>query len=201
MDPVPILERIVKRPNPGDLLSLQAYVLSQEEKADSPLARERAGSVLALLEDFYSYLVSLECKLEAQAFAELASKMDMGAVGGVVLQNMLDAGERLLEHVLIGGLSEALTVLASRQYVKAHNRELEALYRQAAWRLRLHFWRFSAARRPELAPSERAALVDSLFAPLLDKEARGDVKPVMLGWLFQVLLLGSVSAILSEQRP
>jgi hypothetical protein len=44
-------------------------------------------------------------------------------------------------------------------------------------------------------------LIDSLFAPLLDKQAPGDVKPVMLGWLFQVLLLGGLSAILSEQRP
>lgn len=85
-------------------------------------AREQAATALALLGDFYAYLVGLESKLEAHAFAELASKMDMGAVGGVVVENMLSAGEKLLERILVGGFSEALMVLASRQYVKAFKR-------------------------------------------------------------------------------
>jgi len=204
VDPASLLQRILTKPSCEDLLSLQSVVLSWEEKAVSPVARERATTALALLEDFHAYLVGLESKLEAHAFAELASKMDMGAVGGVVAENMLGAGEKLLERVLIGGFSEALTVLASRQYVKAFNRELEAFYRQVAWRLRAHLWRFSAARRPQLAPSERSILIDSLFTPLLDKKTPSQAKPVVLGCLFQVLLLGSLSPMLQgapEARP
>ncbi|MBZ5497999.1 MAG: hypothetical protein LAP85_16475 [Acidobacteriia bacterium] len=196
VDPVPLLQHILKKPSTGDLLSLQSILLSWEEKADSPPARERAATALALLGDFYGYLVGLETKLEAHAYAELASKMDVGAVGGVVAENVLGAGEKLLERVLIGGFSEALTVLASRQYVKAFNRELEAFYQQVAWQLRVHLWHFSAARRPELSPQERAAMIDSLFAPILDKKLPGEAKSVVLGCLFQVLLLGSLTSML-----
>ena len=196
MDATTLLQRILKKPSAGDLLSLQSILLAKEEKADSPLARDQSAAALALLEDFYCYLVGLESKLEAHRFAELASKMDMGAVGGVVAENMLGAGEKLLERVLIGGFSEALTVLASRQYIKAFNRELEAFYQQVAWRLRTHLWRFSAARRSELSPSERAALIGALFAPILDNKTPGEAKAIVLGYLFQVLLLGSLSSIL-----
>jgi hypothetical protein len=196
MDPMPLLQRIFTKPATGDLLSLQSVLLSMEEKADSPLTREQTAAALALLEDFHSYLVGLESKLEAHSFAELASKMDMVAVGGVVAENMLAAGDKLLERVLVGGLSEALTVLASRQYVKAFNRELEAFYHQVAWRQRAYLWRFSADRRPELPPSERAALIDALFAPILDRKAPSEAKSVVLGCLFQILLLGSLSSML-----
>jgi hypothetical protein len=196
MDPILLLQRILAKPCTRDLLSMQSILLSWEGTKDAPLAAEQVATALSVLGDFYCYLVGLESKLEAHAFAELASKMDMGAVGGVVAENMLGAGEKLLERILIGGMSEALMVLASRQYVKAFTRELEAFYQQVTWQLRAHFWRFSAARRPGLAPSERAALIDSLFAPVLNDRAPGNAKPLVLGCLFQLLLLGSLSPIL-----
>jgi hypothetical protein len=113
-----------------------------------------------------------------------------------VAENMLGAGEKLLERVLVGGLSEALMVMASRQYVKAFNRELTAFYQQVIWQLRAHFWRFSAARRPGLAPAVRASLIDSLFAPVLHDKAPGNAKALVLACLFQMLLLGALSPML-----
>lgn len=197
VDPALILQRILTKPNAGDLLALQCLLLSQEEKTAVPAERERIASTLALLEDFFSYLVGLESKLEAQAFAELASKMDMGAVGIVIADNVRGAGEKLLERALMGGLSETLMVLASRQYIKAFNRDLEAFFMQVAWQLRAHYWRLSAARRPQLPPAERTALIDSLLAPVFDKQASSGAKPVVLGFLFQVLLFGSLGGVLS----
>lgn len=196
MDPKPILQRILTKPATNDLLALQGILLFWEEKADAPLERERITSVLALLEDFYSYLVGLESKLEAHAFAELASKMDLGAVGVVIAGNIRDAGDRVMERVLMGGVSETLMLLSSRQYIKAFNRDLEAFFLQIAWQLRAHFWRFSAARCPRMVPSERAALIDTLFAPVFDPHASSEAKPVVLGCLFQVLLLGSMGGML-----
>jgi hypothetical protein len=199
MDPLLLLQRILTKPAAADLLSLQSILLSWECDTNSPLSQEQVATALALSGDFYCYLVGLESKLEAHSFAELASKMDMGAVGGVVAENMLGAGEKLLERVLIGGLSEALMVLASRQYVKAFTRELEAFYQQVIWQQRTHFWRLSAARCPQLGASARVALIDSLFAPILDKKAPSNAKPLVLGCLFQILLASVLSSMLPKE--
>jgi hypothetical protein len=193
MDPGPLLLRILAKPTAEDLIALQGVLLAREEAAASPAALQKSAVALGILEDFHAYLVGLESKLEARAFSEVASRMDMCAVGGVVAENVLAAGEKLMERILIGGLSEALMVLASRQYVKAFNRDLDAFYRQVAWQLRAHLWRFSAARRPEMESSERARLIDSLLVPLMKRDAAGAARPIVFGWLFQILLLGSVA--------
>jgi hypothetical protein len=197
VDPLLLLQRILKKPSTADLVSLQNELLSCEEKADTAQKRSQAASALSLLGDFYHYLIGLESKLEAHAFAEIASRMDMGAVGGVVAENMLGSKEKLLERVLIGGFSEILMVLASRQYVRAFDRELEAFYQAAAWQLRTHLWHFSAARRPELSLAQRASLIEAPFTPLLDPKTPGGAKSIALGCLFQVLLLDAVAPILS----
>lgn len=195
MDPLPVLQRILTRPSAGDLLCLQGVLLAKEEKAGTPRQREEAVSALELLGDFYCFLTGLESKLEAHAYAELASRMDMGAVGGVVAENVLGAGQKLIERILVGGFSEILMVLASRQYIKAFDRELNAFYQQVAWQLRIHLWHFSADRRPELSAAERAALIDGLFSAILDKNTPGGAKSVALGCLFQILLLATVARL------
>jgi hypothetical protein len=171
-------------------------MLGWQENARGAERHEQIGTALALLGDFYNFLTGLESKLEAHTYAEVASKMDMAAVGGVVAENVLGSGEKLMERVLIGGLSEFLMVLASRQYVKAFDRELGAFYQQVAWQLRAHLWRFSARERPEHAPAQRAALIDALINPLLDKSTPGEAKSIVLGCLFQVILLAEVAPLI-----
>jgi len=39
-------------------------------------------------------------------------------------------------------------------------------------------------------------LIGALFAPILDNKTPGEAKAIVLGYLFQVLLLGSLSSIL-----
>lgn len=196
MNPLPVLQRILKKPLAEDLVSLQSILLAWEAAAPEPERRERIGTTLALLGDFYVFLTGLESKLEAHTYAEIASRMDMAAVGGVVAENVLGSGEKLLERILIGGLSELLMVLASRQYIKAFDRELGAFYRQVAWQLRAHMWRFSARNRPGLSPAQRTALIDALFTSLLDSKTPGEAKSIVLGCLFQVSLLGAIAPIL-----
>lgn len=198
MDPVPLLQRIMAKPSASDLLSMQSVLLAWEERADSGAARARITAALELLESFHSYLVCLESKLEAHAFAELASKMDMGAVGVVIAQNIRGAGDQLMEKVLMGSLGEALMVMASRQYVKAFHRDLESFCRQITWQLRAHLWRFSAARRPDIPPQDRASMIEALFSPIVASEASNAAKPLFLGLLFQILLLASVSELLPD---
>jgi hypothetical protein len=196
MDPLPVLQRILKKPSAEDLVSLQGMLLAWEAEALEPERRERIATTLALLGDFHHFLTGLESKLEAHAYAEIASRMDMAAVGGVVAENVLASGGRLLERMLIGGLSELLMMLASRQYIKAFDRELGAFYRQVAWQLRAHLWRFSARNRPGLTPAQRTSLIDALFISLLDGKTPGEAKSIVLGFLFQVSLLGTIAPIL-----
>jgi hypothetical protein len=199
MDTLMLLRRVLAAPAAGNLLNLQAALLSVEKGADQE-QRFKISSALTVLDDFYDYIVELQGKLDAHAFAELASKLDIGAVGGVVLENIFDAGKHLMQRLLIGGLSETLMVLASRQYVKAYNRDLDAMHRQSAWRVRSHLWRLSAANRPELADESRTALVDALLAPVLEEDNPSELRAILLGRLFQVLLLCYVTAFLSKQE-
>jgi hypothetical protein len=171
------------------MLALQGALLSLESTASTAEQRSDVLSAQVVTDDFYSYLTELEGKLGAHAYAELASKLDIGAVGGVVLENMAEARDKLLQRVLIGALSEALMVLASRQYIKAYNRELDALHKQTAWKVRAHLWRLSARKRPELTPGDRTLMVNGLLAPLFHKDTPPEAKPILLGTLFQVLIL------------
>lgn len=198
MDIFSALWPVLTRPTPAELLALQAALLALEETAGSSRVQTSAGAALAVLGDFYGYLVGLDSKMEAHELAEVASRLDMGAVGGVALENLMESGEQFLERILLGGLSEVLMVLASRQYVRAFNREVDALHRQTAWQIRAHLWRFSAARRPAMSGQQRAALVDGLLAPVFEAQTSSEVKAALLGRLFQVLLLGHVLACKAE---
>ena len=189
MDLANLLRNVLQNPTPPAMLALQGALLASQSKANTAEEKGNAAIALAVLDDFYAYLTELESKLEAHAFAELASKLDIAAIGGVVLENIVEARDKMLQRILIGALSEALMVGASRQYVAAYSRELEALHRQAAWKVRAHLWRLSAAKRPELADERRRDLVDNLLAPLFRQDTPPEAKPVLLGALFQVLIL------------
>lgn len=189
-----LLERLLTEPTPADLVGLQTRLLAAESDPSRAAAARRA---LAVAGEFHTYLTELEAKSSARQYSELASLLDIGAVGGVALENLTEAGESLLQRMLLGGLSESLMVLASRQYVKAWGREMRPVYLRAAWFLRGELWRLSVAGRPDMAVEERAALVDGLLAPALD-DAADQVCVALLGRLFQVLLVIHLAGVLSD---
>jgi hypothetical protein len=190
-----LLARLFSQPTPADLLALQTRLLAAETESGR---REAARRALELAGAFYSYLTELEAKSTAREYSELASLLDMGAVGGVALENLAEAGQQLLQRLLLGGLSEALMVLASRQYVKAWSREMRPTHMQAVWFLRGELWRLSAAGRPDLSAEERAVLVDSLLRPALSDETADEVCIALLGRLFQVLLVVYLAQALAD---
>jgi hypothetical protein len=154
-----------------------------------PERAEAARRALDVAHEFYTYLSELQAKYSAREYSELASLLDIGAVGVVALENLVEAGEALLQGMLLGGLSEVLMVLASRQYVKAWSREITPVHMRAAWFLRAELWRLSAARQPGMSAEERAAVVDGLLGPALDGGAAEEVRMALFGRLFQMLLI------------
>jgi hypothetical protein len=181
-----LLGRLLTEPTPADLLALQTRLLAAEI---DPTRSDAARRALEVAREFHAYLSELEAKFGAREYSELASMLDVGAVGVVALENLTEAGEALLKRLLLGGLSEILMVFASRQYVKAWSRELRPIHMQAVWFLRGELWQLSVTGRPDISTEERAALVDGLLAPALDEDAADEVHVALLGRLFQVLLV------------
>jgi len=188
-----LLGRLLVEPSPSDLLALQTRLLVAEADPESANAARHA---LEVSREFHSYLSELEAKFGARQYSELASLLDIGAVGAVTLENLTETGESLKQRILLGGLSEVLMVMASRQYVKAWGREMQPIHQRAVWFLRAELWRLSVAGRPDIRPEERVALVDGLLAPAMEDEASDEVCLALLGRLFQILLIIHLARVL-----
>ena len=190
-----LLGRILVEPTPADLLALQTLLLVAEAE---PERRDTARRALDVVSEFYTYLGEIESKVSAREYSELASLLDIGAVGAVALGNLTEVGEALQQRMLLGALGEFLMVLASRQYVKAWDREIIPVHMRAAWFLRGELWRLSTTGRPDMPIEDRAALVDSLLAPALDDNEADEIRIGLLGRLFQELLVINLAQALSD---
>ena len=190
-----LLGRLLTEPSPADLLALQTRLLVAEADPERAAA---AGRALAVAREFHAYLSELEAKIGARQYSELASLLDIGAVGAVALENLIEASETLKQRLLLGGLSEVLMIAASRQYVRAWGREMKPVHMRAVWFLRAELWRLSIAGRPDLGAEERVALVDGLLAPALDGDAADEVCLALLGRLFQILLIIELAQVLPD---
>jgi hypothetical protein len=175
---------VLTRPTPAALVTLQGTLLASGPQGDvQTRALEVAGH-------FHAYLCDLQSKLGARAYSELASWLDIGAVGAVALESVV-ATERgkLFQSLLLGGLGEALMVAASRQYIKAWEIEAGLAHSRAAWFLSEALWHASSELQPEMAQDQRWQAIQSLLAPVDDPDVPGTSKALLLGRVFQILLL------------
>jgi hypothetical protein len=188
-----LVQQILTAPTPAVLWELYGRLLAAD--ADPPL--------LQMVEVFHHYLHDLQSKAEAQQFSELASLLDIGAVGGVAVQNLVggeahgEGADDLIKRFLLGTVSESLMVIASRQYVKGWQSELHSVHSQATWYLARELWSLSAEMQEDLPAEERWAHIDRLLAPARDPESPNEMKAVFLGRLFQILLLRRLAPLLS----
>ncbi len=189
-----ILDLILREPTPAALWALQGELLVREGSASEEEIPALRGAQEAAAE-FYLYLSELQSKTSARTFSELASLLDIGAVGAVAIENVITERENILEKLLLGGLGESLMVLASRQYIKAWEVEAGLVHRRAAWYLFEALWRLSAQNQPTLPPAERKDRIQALLAPCLDDDTPAALKVVLLVRLFQVLLLIHLSQV------
>lgn len=179
------LARVLAAPQPADLWELRASLLAAGVAPDA--------AVLAVVGGMHAYLTALQANLTAKGYAELASKLDITAVGAVALQALLTAEDRsspsFFARLLLGVAGEGLMVAASRQYVKGQAAEVTGIQRAAAWQLYDLWWQASCDMQPDLAPDERRRLLDNLFGPILAADHEQMQSCVMVGRLYQLLLL------------
>ena len=175
-----LIRQIATAPSPAVLWELYGHLLAAG--ADPAL--------LKMVETFHHYLCDLQSKATARQYAELASLLDIGAVGGVAIENLIGGGkEHLFQRFLLGTVSESLMVAASRQYVKGWQSELHSTHCQAAWFLAGELWRLSGEMQPDLPAEQRWESIKGLLNPARDAQTPNGAKAVLLGWLFQILLL------------
>ena len=187
------LRRVLSSPTAGDLWQLRSEML----EAGLP-AGARAWVVL---DEYHRFLDQIATATTSREYSDLASKLDIGSLSGIVLDRLLEPKDarQLTLSLLSGVLSEGLMVLATRQHVKAWGEGLAAVYRGAAWFLYAELWRWAEEQKPDLPASDRRELLDRLFEPVHSREEPGFPKAVLLGYLFQLLLVTYLSTELAPQ--
>ena len=186
-------QSILNKPTPTALLDLHGVLLAHG--ADSP-ARGRA---LELAGAFYDYLSELESKLAARDYSELASRLDIGAVGAVALENLLcGEGAEFWKRLALGGMAEGLMVAASRQYVKGWQVETSLVYNRATWHLSKALWQLSSETQADLADAQRWDAIQTLLAPAHDPEVPAADKALLLGRIYQLVLLSYLAQLLPQ---
>lgn len=188
------LAEVLKRPDPAALVGLQEALL-----ADAPAGAARSEALLTAGE-FHSYLLDLRGRLTARQFSELASWLDVAAMGLVAFEGFVAGQSADLVGMATGLLAEGVMVVASRQHIKAWEAEAEAAHDRAAWHLRGAYWRLSEAGQPDLAPAERLRRLRLLVAPA-ESRAVSSAKILLLGQLFQILLLVQTIPLLGASQP
>lgn len=154
------------------------------------------SSVWRVLDKFYAFINQLSATMSAHEFSKVATMLDIGAVGGVAIQNLLESDlepAELWRRLLAGGISESLMVLASRQYVKGAKAGMMGVCRATAWALYDEFWQLSTQLQPELDPAARRQLIDNLLSAIHDDAVPEVVKIGLNGRLFQILLVQHLS--------
>jgi hypothetical protein len=182
----PSLTEVMNSPTPDDLWRLRGDLLASGVPLES--------DTCALIGSFHDYVSRLVTGSASRDHSQLASKLDISAVSGVIIERLAatsEPSERAL-GLLSGAISEGLMALATRQHVHAWERELDAVHREAAWSLYEQLWRWTADRTPDLEPAHRRRLLDELFEPILEPESSGFVKAVLLGRLYQVAIASLV---------
>ncbi len=185
------IRSILSQPTPEALIALQGGLLASGTKGE---AAERA---LEIADHFHLYLSELQSKIAARDYSELASLLDIGAVGMVALENLIATEqEEFWQRLLLGGLAEGLMVAASRQYIKGWQTETGVVHSRAAWYLTEALWRASSELQPDLPAVQRWQAIQALLAPAYDPDVPAANKSVLLGRVFQMLLITYLARLL-----
>ncbi len=185
-----VVQPIMAGPTPDALVALQGALLALEVEGE---AVERA---LEIAGQFHTYLSELQSKITAKQYNEMASRLDIGAVGTVALENIVATKkEEFWKRLMLGGLGETLMVAASRQYIRAWDAETSLVHSHAVWYLSEALWRASRQMQPDLAPEQRWEAIQGLLAPACAADTPAAAKAVLLGRVFQMLLLTQLARL------
>jgi hypothetical protein len=187
------IQPILSNPTPAALLDLQGALLARGE------ASAVSDRALGIAGEFHDYLSELQSMLAARDYSELASRLDIGAVGAVALENLLCVeGEDFWKRLALGGVAEGLMVAASRQYVKGWQIETSMVYSHATWYLSGALWQLSSDMQVDLPDARRWDAIQALLAPARDPDVPLADKALLLGRIYQIVLLAYLARLLPD---
>lgn len=186
------LSRLLKMPTPKALWDFKEALIIAGISENS--------SLVIITDQFYDFVNELVAKSSAREFSHFASIMDIAAVAGVALENLVGGKEEPNFWMRFGmaAFSETMMVMAARQYVKAWEVELKASYNAAGWFLSQEFWKLSKELQPQMIDEKRRTLVNELISPIHSEDVDGNIKAGVIVRLFQLLL--SARYLLSLQK-
>ncbi len=182
------LELVLREPTPERLWQLRGDLILAGVEPQAP--------ALQTLSQAFRFFSELASKATAREYSHFASLLDIAAVGVVVISDAkeaIDEDSNLLGTLLTAALSEGFMVLAARQYVKAWEEEMHAVYQRAAWELYQQLWILSVQMQTGLPATQRRTLLDNLLQPAFDNATPGSVRALLIGRLYQLLLLIQLS--------
>lgn len=181
------LIRVLHTPNVEGLWELRGDLFE--------LGLPEQSRVWPVVENFHAFLEQVSQVATSREYSHLASLLDIGAIGGVVIEDLLHAEDArdLAERLLGAVISESLMVLATRQHVKAWDAEMASTFRSTAWFLYGQLWHLSSELKPGLPVVNRREMIEKLLAPVRSAETGDLVRIVVIGRLFQLLLVGTIA--------
>jgi hypothetical protein len=127
--------------------------------------------------------------LGARNLSELATMFDIGAIGVLAVQDVV-GGEASIPKLVLGGLSEALIIMGSTQYIKGDRRMLEAAMDVHLMDLRDRFWALPGRFRGRLSEEDVEEVREGLegfFAALRREDVPTEARIAIAHQLYRVL--------------
>ncbi len=186
------LAAALKNPTASGLWSLRADLLET--------GVPQGARIWEVLGEYQHFLDELSSCTSSRRHSDLASKLDIGSISGVILERLLEPqGDRELAFSLLtGALSEGFMVAATRQHVRAWEERIASYVSQTAWFLYGELWRWAEEMKPDLPPAERRRHLDHIFEPIHSPDADCSCKAVLVNLLFQLLLVTQVATVVAQ---
>lgn len=180
------LMTVLTTPTPAAIWQLRGDLLESGWSHDSVL--------FEIIGRYYTFLDGITATLTAVQYNEWAHWLSIGSGFATLAESYMQVGTSDLMSVLFpSGISEALEVFSSHQYVKSAEAQLHTHINQAAYHLYNTFWIISSTAQPHLSNSDRRHHLEHLFN-IIHTTENEMVKGVLIGRLFQYLLLTQLTA-------
>jgi len=177
--------------------------LEAHPRVGTPELRVAVDATLVLAGDAHALALELRTGMTDKAYAQFASLLDLGAIGAIGVETLLTVEKHRIPAILLAGLSELLTYLASREYVKGASLRLAAIAQSQAPRLQDELWSSLRRYRPK-APLEELrkaqGAIDEFFEKALADGVPSEVQVLLVAGALNLLLRVRVVEVLQNAR-